>query len=76
MPELPDIAACLDGLAPRVLGETLRGVRLRSPFLLRTVDPPLDALRGRNVNGLRRFGKRIVFALGGEAQRLMQSPTA
>ncbi|MCG8554171.1 MAG: formamidopyrimidine-DNA glycosylase [Proteobacteria bacterium] len=65
MPELPDITLYLECLAPRVLGETLQQVRLRSPFLLRTADPPLDAACGKRVVGLRRLGKRIVFELDG-----------
>ncbi len=56
----------LERLAPRVVGETLTGVRLASPFLLRSVEPPLAAARGQRVVGLRRTGKRIVFALAGD----------
>jgi formamidopyrimidine-DNA glycosylase len=63
VPELPDIQAYLDALAERVLGTTLERVRLRSPFLLRSVEPPLGAVFGRRVIDLRRIGKRIVFAL-------------
>ena len=66
MPELPDIETYLHALAPRVLGQPLDGVRLKSPFLLRTVTPPLAAAEGRRVSGLRRLGKRIVLALEGE----------
>ncbi len=61
MPELPDIEAYLAALRTRVLGRTLEHVRLGSPFLLRTVDPPLAAVEGQPVTGLRRIGKRIVF---------------
>jgi formamidopyrimidine-DNA glycosylase len=67
MPELPDIEAYLEALRPRVLGHSLLGVRLASPFLLRTVDPPLGALAGRRVGGITRLGKRIVFELGSAA---------
>ncbi len=63
MPELPDILAYLDALAPRTLGRALEKVQVIGPFLLRTVDPPLSAAEGRRVEGLRRLGKRIVFAL-------------
>ncbi len=63
MPELPDIVVYLDALAPRVLAQPLDRVRLASPFLLRSVTPPLSAAFGRRVVGLRRLGKRIVFAL-------------
>jgi formamidopyrimidine-DNA glycosylase len=66
MPELPDIVVYIEALERRVLERTLDDVRLRSPFLLRTVDPPLVAARGRAVTGLRRMGKRIVFALEGD----------
>ncbi len=63
MPELPDIVVYLEALAPRVLGQPLERVRLASPFLLRSVAPPLSAAFGRRVVGLRRLGKRIVFVL-------------
>ena len=60
MPELPDITIYLEALDRRVTGRSLTRVRLASPFLLRTVDPPLSAFEGRRVTGLRRIGKRIV----------------
>jgi formamidopyrimidine-DNA glycosylase len=63
VPELPDIAAYLDALAPRIVGRRLEAVRIRSPFLLRSVEPPLREAEGKRVEGLRRIGKRIVFAL-------------
>ena len=63
MPELPDITLYIERLVPRVVGQTLEHVRLASPFLLRTVEPPLAAAEGRRVTGVRRMGKRIVFAL-------------
>jgi formamidopyrimidine-DNA glycosylase len=63
MPELPDIEVYLDALRPRVVGLTLRRVRLVNPFLLRTFEPPISAAEGRTVTGVRRLGKRIVFAL-------------
>ena len=66
MPELPDIEVYLSALGPRVVGEPLEKVRLKSPFLLRSVTPPLGEAEGRAVTGLRRLGKRIVFALEGE----------
>ena len=66
MPELPDVAAYLAALEPRVSGKPLVGVRLASPFLLRTVNPPLADAEGRRVIGLRRLGKRIVFDLEGD----------
>ncbi len=66
MPELPDITIYLDALARRVLGHTMWRVQLVSPFVLRTVDPPLSAVGGKTVRELRRIGKRIVFALDDE----------
>lgn len=63
MPELPDITVYIEALEKRVLGERLAGVRLNSPFLLRSVDPPLAGFAGKSVTGLRRLGKRIVFCL-------------
>jgi len=66
VPELPDVALYLERLQPRILGASLEKVRLASPFLLRTVQPPLAAAAGRRVVGLRRLGKRIVIGLEGE----------
>jgi len=63
MPELPDIIVYLEALQQRIVGRTLQAVRLGSPFLLRSVDPPLSAAHGRAVLGLRRLGKRIVLVL-------------
>ena len=63
MPELPDVEAYLAALRPRILGARLERVRLASPFVLRSVDPPLAAVSGRTVRGLRRLGKRLVIAL-------------
>lgn len=60
MPELPDIVVYLDALKPRIVGQPLLHVRLLSPFVLRSVDPPLSALEGREVVDLWRLGKRIV----------------
>ena len=65
MPELPDIALYLEALAPRVLNQPLERLRLGNPFLVRTVEPPVAAVEGRVVVGLRRMGKRIVFDLDG-----------
>ena len=63
MPELPDIAAYLDALAPRVLGQPLERLVVRNPFVLRSVDPSPADVAGLAVRGLRRLGKRIVFVL-------------
>ena len=65
MPELPDITIYLEALAPRIVGQPLERARIVSPSLLRTVDPPLSAAEGRNVVGLRRLGKRIVWEMEG-----------
>jgi formamidopyrimidine-DNA glycosylase len=66
MPELPDVTVYVESLAARITGRPLERVRLASPFLLRTVDPPLAGLHGRRVTGVSRLGKRIVIALEGE----------
>jgi formamidopyrimidine-DNA glycosylase len=63
VPELPDLEAYLAALPPRVLGRTLQRVRLASPFLLRSVEPPLAAVHDRPLTGLSRLGKRLVFGL-------------
>ena len=63
MPELPDIVAYTKALATRIEGCRLERVRLASPFLLRTADPPIAEAQGRRVTGIRRIGKRIVLAL-------------
>ncbi|MBI3786376.1 MAG: formamidopyrimidine-DNA glycosylase [Deltaproteobacteria bacterium] len=63
MPELPDILIYLEGLQPRIVGQTLKRVRLLSPFVLRSVDPPISASEGKTVRALHRLGKRIVFSL-------------
>ena len=66
MPELPDLAAYLDSLERRVVGRRLLALKIANPFLLRTAVPPITETEGRKVTGLRRLGKRIVFALEGE----------
>lgn len=66
MPELPDIALYLHALEPRIVGRRIEGVRLASPFLLRSIAPPLDLVRGRAIVGLTRLGKRLVFEVEGE----------
>jgi formamidopyrimidine-DNA glycosylase len=63
VPELPDVVVYLEALAPRVVGAVLERVRLSSPFLVRSVDPPVGIAEGKRVTGLRRIGKRIVFVL-------------
>ena len=66
MPELPEVLLYMHALEPRVVGRTLEHVRVRSPSLLRTYDPPLSATFGRRVIALRRIGKRIVLDVGDE----------
>ena len=66
MPELPDIVVYIEALEKRILGQTLERVRLASPFLLRTVDPPLRAGEGKTVRELRRIGKRIAIGVEGD----------
>jgi formamidopyrimidine-DNA glycosylase len=63
MPELPDISAYIAALEPRIVGEAIEQVRLASPFLLRTVDPPIAAIEGKKVRELRRIGKRIAMGV-------------
>jgi formamidopyrimidine-DNA glycosylase len=66
VPELPDISAYLFALDERLIGQTLEEIRLASPFLLRTAEPPLALARGRTVRELRRIGKRIAIGLDGD----------
>src|SRR5467141_3517405 len=61
MPELPDIAAYITALKPRIVAQPLDRVRLASPFLLRTAQPPITSLEGKKVRELRRIGKRIAI---------------
>jgi formamidopyrimidine-DNA glycosylase len=63
MPELPDITVYVEALRRRIVGEPVVEVRLNTPFLLRSVEPPLSELIGRHVRGVERSGKRIVIAL-------------
>jgi len=63
MPELPDVVVYIERLQPRIRGQILERVGLASPFLLRTVDPPIEEVAARRVRELRRLGKRIVIGL-------------
>jgi formamidopyrimidine-DNA glycosylase len=63
MPELPDIAAYITALEPRIIGQQLQRVRLLSSFLLRTVEPPITSLEGHMVREIRRIGKRIAIGM-------------
>jgi len=66
MPELPDIAAYISALEPRIVGQAITRVRLASPFLLRTAQPPITVVEGRVVRELRRIGKRIAIGVEGD----------
>jgi formamidopyrimidine-DNA glycosylase len=66
VPELPDIVVYIEALEARILGRKLERVRLVSPFLLRTVWPPLEAVEGKIVRALRRIGKRIAIGVEGD----------
>ena len=66
MPELPEINAYIEGLERTILGEPLQRIRVRSPSLLRTWDPPLSTAEGMRVTGLRRVGKRVVWQMENE----------
>jgi formamidopyrimidine-DNA glycosylase len=61
MPELPDVVVYLEALTRQIVGRRLERLTLHSPFVLRTVDPPIDAVQGLTVRGVRRIGKRIVL---------------
>jgi formamidopyrimidine-DNA glycosylase len=65
MPEYPDVTVYLESLAPRILQQPLEKVRIGSPFVLRSVEPPIEAVEGKRVIGLRRIGKRLVLAVEG-----------
>jgi len=66
MPELPDIVVYIEALEHRIIGQTLEGVRIVSPFLLRTASPAVSDAAGKKVLALRRLGKRICIGLEGE----------
>jgi len=66
MPELPDITAYIRALERRILGQAIERVRLASPFLLRTAQPPITDVEGRTVREVRRIGKRIAIAVEGD----------
>ena len=65
MPELPDVEVYREALAARIVGATLERVELRSPFVLRTAEPPIASVHGHRVDGVLRIGKRLVLALDG-----------
>jgi formamidopyrimidine-DNA glycosylase len=66
MPELPDLTVYLEALEARIVGQRLERVLIRSPFLLRTAEPPIESAQGRRVNEVRRIGKRLAIGLEGD----------
>src|SRR6266481_618181 len=66
MPELPDVLLYIESLKPRILGQPLERVRLASPFVVRSVSPPVSAIQGRAVRALSRLGKQIVWEFDGD----------
>ncbi|HXZ45708.1 MAG TPA: DNA-formamidopyrimidine glycosylase family protein [Pseudolabrys sp.] len=66
MPELPDIAAYMSALEPRIVGRPIEQIRLAGPFLLRSAQPPLQDVQGRTIRELRRIGKRIAIGVEGD----------
>src|SRR5690348_6454199 len=65
MPELPDVVVYLERLEAKIGGHVLERVRVPSVFVVRSFEPPISALQGRRVTGLRRIGKRLVLAFEG-----------
>lgn len=63
MPEYPDVTVYVEALSERVLNQPIQKIRIGSPFVLRSFDPPISAAEGKKVTALRRLGKRIVFEL-------------
>src|ERR1051325_11300323 len=63
MPELPDIVAYIEALDRRITGSTVEAVRVRGPFVVRSVDPPISSAAGKRVTGVKRIGKRIAINL-------------
>jgi formamidopyrimidine-DNA glycosylase len=63
MPEFPDVTVYIDALNERVLNQPIEKIRIGSPFVLRSFDPPIGDAEGKKILGLRRLGKRIVFEL-------------
>ncbi len=76
MPELPDIEAYLEALRRMAVGHVLERVRISSPIILRTFDPPIQAAEGKRILGVRRIGKRIVIELEGELSSQGGSPSS
>ncbi len=76
MSEMPDIAAYISALEPRIVGKALQRVRLASAFLLRTAQPPLATVEGRIVRELRTIGKRIAIGVEGDHWLVLHLMTA
>jgi formamidopyrimidine-DNA glycosylase len=66
MPELPDVTVYIEALTERILNQPIQKIRIGSPFVLRSFDPPISAAEEKKVMALRRLGKRIVFELESE----------
>jgi len=66
MPELPDVELYLHTLRPRIVGQRLDRIRIASPFLLRSVDPPIAGIEGQTVEDISRLGKRVVWHMADE----------
>jgi len=66
MPELPDVLLYIESLKPRILNQPLEKVRLGSPFVVRSVTPPISAINGKSVRALSRLGKQIIWEFEGE----------
>src|SRR5881409_4192543 len=66
MPELPDVLLYIESLQPRILSQQLERVRLASPFVVRSVAPPLSRIHGRTVRALSRLGKQIIWEFDGD----------
>jgi formamidopyrimidine-DNA glycosylase len=66
VPELPDIVVYIERLTPLILGQPVLQIHLGSPFVLRTVEPPIGAIQGKTIAGIRRLGKRIVLGVEGD----------
>jgi formamidopyrimidine-DNA glycosylase len=66
MPELPDVLLYIESLKSRIVNQTLEHIRLASPFVVRSVTPPISSINGRRVLGIRRLGKQIIFELDGD----------
>ena len=66
MPELPDLSNYIESLKDRILGQPISGIRISSPFILRSVSPTVEEITGKEVKRLFRIGKRIIIELADE----------